>query len=216
MAKEKPVRYVSPKGEAKYPWLKNPDYGTDQFPITQGQFKVNLLIPDNDECKELRAELDKMVDASFKDAMKKAKPEVKKNLKKAPPYHEVYDEDGNEVEGVFEFRFKMNHKITSKKTGDTLELWPEVYDAKGKKVTPVPAIYGGSILKVGYVVTPYFNSAASSAGVSLRLNAVQIIDLVSGGGGNASFHGFGEEEGYEASSGGQEFRDESGDDNADF
>jgi hypothetical protein len=40
--------------------------------------------------------------------------------------------------------------------------------------------------------------ATKTAGISLRINAVQVLELASGsGGGSASSHGFGVEEAYE-------------------
>ena len=53
------------------------------------------------------------------------------------------------------------------------------------------------------LITPFFKirfvAARAEAGVSLRMNAVQVIDLVTGGGASAAAHGFGEEDGYDAS-----------------
>jgi len=194
MAKEKQERLVSPKGEAKYAWLKNPDTQFNEG----GVFKVNLLIP-TDECKELCEKIDAAVDASFEAAKKQAKPAVAKKMVKEYPYGPQLDDDGEEVPGVLEFKFKMNHTITSRKTGDTFTISPDVFDSKRNKLSPVPAIYGGSILKVSFVLADYFMAARAAAGVTLRMNAVQIIELVGGNGATAATHGFGEEEGYDAS-----------------
>jgi len=64
-------------------------------------------------------------------------------------------------------------------------------------MTKAPSIWGGTVGKVAFEVMPYFNNAQCEGGLSLRLDAVQIIELVSGGGKSASAYGFGEEEGYE-------------------
>ena len=71
-------------------------------------------------------------------------------------------------------------------------------DAKGKPLTGETKVGGGSVIKVSYEVVPYY-TAIAGAGVSLRLKAVQIIELKAySGGGNAESYGFGEEEGFEA------------------
>jgi len=214
MTKEKVEKFVSPKGEAKFPWIKNPDYGNEQFPIPQGQFKTSLLVK-ADECKELCEMLDGLTEKAFQDALNKAKPAVKKKVTKHAPYSPALDADGEEIPDLIEFRFKMNHKVTSKKTGESMTLRPDVFDAKGKKVSPVPAIYGGTIMRVGFIVTPFFNAATAVAGVSLRMNAVQIIELVSGNGGTAASHGFSEEDGFDSSEG-EEFAADASSTDEDF
>jgi hypothetical protein len=195
MAREKVDPIVSPRGEAKYAWLKNPDVAFNDG----GVFKVNLLIPEG-ECKELCAAIDKAVDSSFETAKGQAKPAVAKKLVKEYPYGPQIDDDGEEIPGMLEFKFKMNHTITSKKDGKTFTIKPDIFDSKGKALSPCPAIYAGSILKVSFVLFEYFMAARAAAGVTLRMNGVQVIDLVTGGGASASRHGFGEEDGgYDSS-----------------
>ena len=54
-------------------------------------------------------------------------------------------------------------------------------------------VWSGSKIKVNSLLYPYF--APIGAGISLKLNAVQVLDLVQGNGGNEGF-GFEEEDGY--------------------
>ena len=56
-------------------------------------------------------------------------------------------------------------------------------------------VWGGSEIKVSAELIPYFTSMVG-AGVSMRLRAAQIINLIEGGS-NSSGYGFKEEEGYE-------------------
>ena len=94
------------------------------------------------------------------------------------------------------FRFKLKAKVTPKQ-GDPFEQRPAIFDAKGKPLQEAK-IGGGSKVKVAYELIPYY-TAIAGAGVSLRLKAVQVIDLVEfSGGASADAFGFGEEEGYEA------------------
>ena len=95
------------------------------------------------------------------------------------------------------FKFKMKASGKDKKTGKPWSRKPTIFDAKGKPMTPVPSIWGGTIGKVSFEVGPYFVQGQAMAGISLSLNAVQIIELRSGGGGTAESYGFGEEDGYE-------------------
>ena len=64
---------------------------------------------------------------------------------------------------------------------------------------------------MSFDVSPYFIPGSGAAGIKLRLNAVQVIDLVSGGGRDAEGFGFEKEDGYEAETeeSTNEFKDES-------
>lgn len=144
-----------------------------------------------------------------------------------PFYSETYDEETEEPTGEVEFKFSVpasGEIKTGKYAGSTFVRRPGLFDAKGKElVKPVefkileenqrketfakragPAIWGGSVIKVSFEVplspeeTPgYFVPATGACGISLRMLAVQVIELVSGGARNAAGYGFGEEEGYE-------------------
>lgn len=131
------------------------------------------------------------------------------------------DDDGNE-DGTRIIKAKMKASGTGPKGPWTRQ--PKLFDAKGKTMDiNGPAIYGGSIIKMAAKAVPYYMAQENSVGVSLYLEAVQVIDLVSGGGRSASAYGFGAEDGYEADdadeSAGTSFNDESassGGDNPDF
>ena len=67
----------------------------------------------------------------------------------------------------------------------------------------VPAIWSGTTAKVSFSVglnkegvPGYFIPGTGAAGLKLKLLAVQIIDLKSGGERSADSYGFGAEEGY--------------------
>ena len=55
-------------------------------------------------------------------------------------------------------------------------------------------LWSGSRIKVNTTLAPY--SAGIGEGMAMRLNAVQVIDLVQGSNGSAEGYGFGEEDGY--------------------
>jgi hypothetical protein len=186
--KSKLPRLTSPKGVAKYPWLSSPD---TQF-NSDGVYKVSLLI-DREEARELCEVLDKAAGEALAEAKSNAKsPAIAKQITMAPPYHVVTDDEGEET-GQIEFRYKMN-ALVKFKDGTIKAMKPFIFDAFGKQMPVCPNVYGGSILKVNFSPAPYYAASNKSAGVSLRMNAVQIVELVSGQGGSATGFGFAKED----------------------
>lgn len=182
----------TPKGIAIFPWLNTPDTKFKD----EGEFRVKLRLEGQaaeDFCAHVDALFDKAIDEVAKakglDAAKK------KKLKLADkPYKQAVDKEGNDIEGAYEFTFKAKASFKNK-SGQIVKRTVPMFDAKGTKVNEV--VYGGSILKVRYDAQAFFSPAFGS-GVSMRLEAVQIIELKTGGsaGGNADSFGFAEEEGY--------------------
>ena len=182
--KKKAERFVSPKGTASYPYLTKPD--TKFNP--EGEYKVSLIVAGDDASKAID-----FLTEQHKAAVAKAKKEnAGKRVKEGElPFIENDDD-------TVTFKFKLKAKVTPKK-GGPFEQKPALFDAKGKPLTGDPKIGGGSVIKVSYEVVPYY-TAIAGAGVSLRLKAVQIIELKEySGSGNAESYGFGEEEGFEVS-----------------
>lgn len=106
---------------------------------------------------------------------------------------------GETNEGETYFKFKKKSSFISKKTGQVVKTSVPIFDATGK---PLPAnidIGNGSLIKVAYSVYP-FNKSKAMQGLSLRLEAVQVIKLVERGANqqDASGFGFGQEDGYVA------------------
>ena len=181
--KKKAERFVSPKGIASYPYLTKPD--TKFNP--DGEYKVSLIVSGGDASKAIA-----FLTEQHKAAVAKAQKEnAGKRVKESElPFIENDD-------GTVTFKFKLKAKVTPKK-GDQFEQKPALFDAKGKPLNGEPKVGGGSVIKVSYEVVPYY-TAIAGAGVSLRLKAVQIIELKEySGGGDAESYGFCEEEGFEA------------------
>mgnify|MGYP004602787429 CR=1 FL=1 len=152
---------------------------------TDGLYHVNLLLdPEEDSTQKFVARLDE----EYEKALEAIKEEKKlKKLKEGSRPYSVDDETGK-------VRLKFNMKaIVRPKGKDEFEQKPGIVDAKKKPINV--NIGGGSIIKVAFEPVPYYNAAAGS-GVSLRLKAVQVIELVEYAGGD---YGFDEEEGYESS-----------------
>lgn len=182
MATKQP-RYTTPKGTAKYPWLSEPD--TKFNP--DGDYKVTLVLP-VEEADTIIQFLDEQMSASEAKA-KKENPGKKVKVADAP--YKVDEDNGN-----VEINFKLKARVNMQ-NGDSFEQKPALFDAKGKPLQDVN-VGGGSKIKVSYECVPFY-TALIGAGVSLRLRAVQVIDLVEFTGGvAASAYGFEEEEGYAA------------------
>jgi hypothetical protein len=112
------------------------------------------------------------------------------------PYKESVDDEGDPT-GDYEFNFKSAASFTDSKTGKVIPRTLKIFDAKKKEITGNVAIFGGSIIKVAYMVSPYYIAAQDAVGVKLLMNAVQVIELNSGAaGGTADSYGFDEEDGY--------------------
>lgn len=207
--RKKNPTFMSDKGTAVYPKLTNIDYGTKEYPKPDGEYSVKLRMS-KDEAEE-------MLDRKNKDgvtlreihaqAIEEGQAEFAKlpvasrkklgSLTENPLYTEVYDKETEEPTGDVEFKFKRKASGVNQKTKKKWEAKPDLFDAKGRKLGKGVEIWGGSTLKVAFEASPYFVSGQGSAGVSLRLQAAQVIDLISGGSRDASGYGFEEEEGYE-------------------
>jgi hypothetical protein len=184
MNKTKNPRYTTPAGIAQYPYLNKPD--TKFNP--DGDYKVNLELP-IEEAQQLIAKLDELHEAA-KAKAKKENPG--KKIKDGSPGYDI-----NEETGAVTFKFKTKAKITTK-NGDSFAQKVAIFDAKGKPLVNAPNIGSGSKLKVSFETVPYF-TAIAGAGLSLRVKAVQLLELREfSSGGNAEAYGFSEEDGYEA------------------
>jgi hypothetical protein len=185
MAKKQNESIVTPQGTAIYPHLIEPDTKFNAL----GEYKVSLAI-DEDEAAPIITKIDEQIAVS-----KKLIPKGKKEKMADEPYFPELDDEGQET-GRVVFKFKMKAQINTK-DGRTITMSPKLFDAEGSLAEGIDSIWGGSELRVSADLIPFY-VAAVGAGVSLRMKAVQIIDLVQGGGASASNYGFDATEGYVA------------------
>lgn len=205
---------ISFKGVFKFPKLNDPDFGTDEFPKPDGEFSTKLIgkLADPD-VQAFIAKWQPMHDAAIKaaeEAFKALPVATRKKLGSVtvnPLYTEMYDEETEEPTGEVEFKFSMKYSGEFKKGPKAGQKWyrrPDIFDARGNKMKPAPSIWGGSIGRVAFEVglnkemqPGYFIPGTGAAGLSLRMQAARIIELVSAGERDASAYGFDkEEEGY--------------------
>ena len=199
---QRPKTFNSPKGTASYPWLNKPD---TKFKAA-GQYSVRLVIP-AEEAQAFVSFLDAQYDAgvayeldvAFQKALVKT-PKItfdkfKEKVKLADrPYTMVVD-DGGEETGDVQVNFKANASYVDKKTGKVVPLNIRLFDAAGNATDVL--IGGGSKLKVAFQVIS-FPPAAFGTGVSLRMQAVQVLEArtFQAGSGTGDQYGFGKEEGF--------------------
>lgn len=182
-------RYVTDTGVAIFPHLVEPD---TQF-NAEGEYKVKLRLAPDSELKSKGKSVggvQEFIDSMMEKALEKAKEENKGRIKEADAPYQIDEETGDLL-----VNFKLKARGTTR-DGKEFTQKPVLFDAKGKPTEP-EAVWGGSRIKVSFEIVPFYTKLIG-AGVTLRLKAVQIIELIQGGGASAENYGFGEEDGYEA------------------
>lgn len=180
MAKTEYTKIVTKAGEAFYAHLREPE-------VYEGKelgYSIQLKLSKEDT-DELMAKLE----AELEKAKSEMKLKAGRKWSKEPFMGFKTDKDGDTV-----FKFKASTTIHTR-AGEELPRTIAVFDAAGKPIKG-DNIGNGSIVKVAATIIPFHVSNAVN-GLSLRLNAVQVLNLVEyGQGGSAKSYGFGEEEGY--------------------
>ena len=200
--KKKKTTYTTPKGSALFAHVKDIDYGTDKFPIPDGQFVITLVLSEH-ESEALKQKLEQELSEAEVFAEEKfdeLKPVTKKklgNLSFNPVCNEEYDKDGNET-GNFLWRFKTAAFMKDKLTGKKKQRLIPVFDSIGQPVKLKDELGNGSIVRVAFTTNPYFVEGQGMGGLSLYLSAVQLLKLEQFGQRDAKSYGFGQEDGYVA------------------
>lgn len=180
---------VTKKGKAVFPHLHAPDTKFDKG----GSYTIKLEMPLEDG-QELVEVIDKAFAAKLEETQAEYASDSKKKGKKVKeadlPY--LIDEEA----GTVRFSFKMN-ATGERKDGTKYTQAPALFDSKGQPIPKGTRVGGGSVCRVSYEMNP-FHVPALGVGVSLRLKAVQIIELREGGRDASGFGFEAEEEGYSA------------------
>ena len=158
-----------------------------------GDYSINLQMPVADSV-EMSEKLDQIVQAKFKEAIEED-PRLKNTLTTQDVCQVVYDRDTGDDTGNVEFKFKLKSKV-QKRDGSYYEQQPTVLDSKKVPLNGDTLIGNGSKVKVAFEPVPYVMGSTKKVGVSLRLKAVQVIDLVEYG--NSATSVFDEEDGFVA------------------
>lgn len=189
------VTGVTAAGEAVFPRLVLPDTKFDP----DGTYSLKLRLPDGHDANALIAKIDTVREQAHELAVEDApNAAAAKKIKMADPsYGRELDRETGEETGNWLFNFKMKASGVSKKTGKAWSRKPALFDAKGQPITTLTKnedVWTGSVVKVAYELRPFY-SPSFGAGCSQNLQAIQIIELISGEGKSAEDYGFGEEDG---------------------
>jgi hypothetical protein len=185
----KSERQLTGRVVAYYPHLNKPD---DRYNPDKPEYKISIIY-ENEEAASSMLELIKeaqaqAVEAAVAQAADEAKKKGKKfneerfraSLKLAQlPIKEELDEDGDPTGRIIVGPFKMRAK-GSTRDGREWERQCPVFDGAGKPIdTEKVSIWGGSIVNVCFYIDTFY-TAGLGAGVSLKLEAVQVLELRSG------------------------------------
>lgn len=198
--KKRPTR-LSPKGEALFCHIVEPDYGTKEYPDEEGSFTLTL---------RLDAEASERLLASLKDDIEEAREQTKegfaglsvatrKKLGKPEftlPGVTEYDRETEEPTGCTLFRFKTKASYTNR-SGEKRAHHVPVFDSMAQPVTLAEEPGYGSLVKVSFTAMPYFVEGQGKGGLTLYLNAVQILKLNASGQRSAADYGFAADEAEE-------------------
>jgi len=221
MAKKKTPSVVTPRAAAVWPKLVQPD----EFK-GEKSYKVGLLLDPQDEAHaKFIQHVEEAGQAAYDEWKQEAEEEAtnakgaaKAKAKKAleavamfTPLSPEYDDEGEET-GRLILNVKMKAEGVNPKTSKTWKRRCPIFDSAGKELTGQSglSIWGGSILKAEVTLNPFAMPATEKAGVSGRLEAIQIVELATGNAGGK----FGvEEDGYVAEETTNRFDDDEDDDN---
>jgi len=171
---------TTPKGKAVWPRIDTPDTKFDE----DGVYSCKLHVSEG-EFKAFEAIVKPKLDAAYKEeCSRQGKDKIR--MAASSPLR-INDEGDHEIYA------KQKAKAHTKTKG-TLEFTIAAVDSQGKKID-MPKIGSGSTLKMAVEVNTWF-VPSQGFGYTLRLRAVQVLDLIEYGGGDSSF-GFGAEaDGY--------------------
>lgn len=194
---------TTPKGSLIYPHLTTPD---TKFKA-EGEFRTRFRL-DGEDAQNFIAKVDGFYDLAIAKVIEeqveiarakgtakfdaiKASARIAKELKRADkPYKPILDDDGNET-GAYAFTFKQKASVKLR-TGEVIQKKVDLFDAANKPMPKGVAIYGGTVGKIAFEALPFFTPAVG-AGLTMRLNAVQVIELKTAGDRDAKSYGFEEE-----------------------
>lgn len=205
-------KFVTPKGTFIWPKLNEPDTKH----VAEGVYEVKLAFEEGTDLSNFKAKVQKQIDRKYDEMVAELTEQGKAGLAKKITKRDIdeifkpeEDEATGDETGRIIVKAKMKASGISKKTGKTWNRRPDVMDAKGNKIMMVlkngkpnpnaPAIGGGTEGKLCVELSPYYFAKDKEVGCSLRLEAAQIIKLVSFGERNASDYGFGSEDGDDLS-----------------
>lgn len=195
MAGTKYPKVTTPRGTAIWPRLNTPDTKFNKA----GKYEAKIAIDGDDEgLAALQKQVQDLIDAKYDEVVKEltdaGKAGVAKKLTKVSPFKAEEDDATGEETGRILIKAGMTATGVSQKTGKPWSRKPAIFNGRGQLIQNPPAIGGGSILKLNVELFPYYAANDKTIGCSFRLEAAQVIKLVSFGARDAASCGFGAEE----------------------
>lgn len=194
MAKES-IKLTTPRGVASYPSIHRKDMKFAEGDELEGLYKADIALD-----ADTAAPLIKRLQEIHKEFTGKAAPASKNSM-----FEKEVDRESGEETGRIIIKARVKDKEL--KSGDIWHRQPKVFDARGQIVKPIPAIGGGSEIKL-QVEVYCWQTPAGKKGVSLQPLSVQLLKLVERG--NQDVNPFDEEPDAEF------FADEYSDDESPF
>lgn len=190
---------ITPKGVVAWASIDQPDFEYKD----EGEFHIRVRF-EPDALADIEVQARELLEEAFAAKTEELKREKKGAiLRKLHMKEDIFPEEltrdeAAEPTGFVLIRAGMKHRIEIKngpRAGQTFEKFPDVFDAKGKRLKKRPKIGSGSEVKISIRLMEYFIAKDGEMGIKFELEAVQIIKLVQGGSRDAASYGFGEEEG---------------------
>jgi len=169
----KGTKVTSPKGTALWAKLDKPDREYN----AKGQYSVDLVCdPEAPGVPEFIKKLEALRDTALQQANEgKPKP---KQYKPREVFKEEYTKDGDETGNII-FKFKMNN-VDDRRPGQNKVILVGPKASAGE--IPMVQIGNGSTIRCVAFANPYAMASDKTIGVSLILEKVQLLELVSFGG----------------------------------
>lgn len=177
---------MTAKGVFQWPHLISPDtrYAGDNIP----DYTVSVVFdPDAAGVQDFLDQLRSFDDEGYAAALRETS---KKKLPRRKCIHEQLDSEQEPTGNLF-VKTKTKSAFKDRRTGALIERQVSLFNAEGANVTGssnYSQIWSGTTGKVK--ITMDYNKAPNGYGVTCYIDAVQIIDLRSGGGKDASDFGF--------------------------
>lgn len=158
-------RIITPLGEAQWPYLQTPDTKFD----ADGVYRVNMIFDKTPEVMQL---IDKL-ESILNDYVDNARNVDRKRVDTVKPVYEELDD------GRIQLKFKQNAVITPKdRTKDPINVKIAVFDKFNRPLDESNKIGNGSKIKVSFTPTGYYQASGRAVGLTLRIVAVQVRELV--------------------------------------
>lgn len=181
MQKKEIKSCITPVVKCEWAQINKPNYKFDPA----GVYSIDLIFDTkNAEHKAFLEKIESMVEEVYQNALKDAKPQLKKRIQRQDFATVLYDEAGAET-GFVKVKLKKNATGVN---GETLQI--KLFDSTGKEIKKRINIGNGSLVRAKIYLVDYA-MPTGLVGVSLKLNAIQIIDLVeykSDGGSFPAYH----------------------------